>query len=244
MADIDEAGKRPKELTAKVIENLIKMIDGMSPFLDCSGTAYCNVKPDEGGDDVIFTLRDRRVRACLIYRYHRLHEAHPGRERVNEAIEYVEGRLLATTPPKSSLKDCPIFRCLARAILDEESGAGSASDILTLLRETAKTHKLLQGKEKLPKTATAMGKWLARNQLRLRSFGIDLSRPPRGSKKRLWDWQVVLAGDGRDTLPRNLSQAQQDGLPQANKANTAPTDAMTNETLNDLLGESLDDNAD
>lgn len=243
MTDIDEAGKRPKESTAKVIENLVTMIDGMSPFLDCSGTAYCNVKPDEGGDDVIFTLRDRRVRACLIYRYHRLHDAHPGRERVNEAIEYVEGRLLATKPPNSWLKDCPIFRCLARALLDEESGAGSASDILTLLRETAKAHTLLKGKEKLPKTATAMGKWLARNQFRLRGFGIDLSRPPRGSKKRLWDWQIVVPGDGRDTSPWHLSQVVQDGSPPENKGNATPSDAMTNETLNDLLGESLDDNA-
>jgi hypothetical protein len=243
MTDIDEAGKRPKETTAKVIDTLVTMIDGISPFLDCSGTAYCKVKPDEGGGEVIFTLRDRRVRAYLIYRYRSSHEVHPGRERVNEAIEYVEGRLLSMKAPNPLPQDCPILRCFARVLQDEESGAGSASDILTLLRKVAKDNKLLKGLEKLPHNATAMGKWLARSQLQLRGLGIDLSRPPRGSKKRLWDWQVVLASDGRDTLLSHVSQAPTSASPQENKDNVTTLDAMTDETLRQSLGDSLDDNA-
>jgi hypothetical protein len=243
MADNAASEKKARIQSAEVIDTLVTMIDGMSPFLDCSGTAYCNVKPDEGGDDVIFTLRDRRVRACLIYRYHRLHEVHPGRERVNEAIEYVEGRLLSMKTPNPTLQDCPTFRCFARILQDEESGAGSASDILTLLRKVARDNKLLKGLEKLPDNSTAMGKWLARSQLRLRAYGIDLSRPPRGSKKRLWDWQVVLAGDGRDTLPSHVAQAPTAASPQENKDNANPPDAMTDEILRQSLGDSLDDHA-
>lgn len=238
MTDNAETGKPKRRSATEVIDKLVEMINDMSPYLDLSGTAYCNLKADGG---VIFTLRDRRVRAYLIYRYHELHAVHPGRERVNEAIEFVEGRLLATTSPKSPLENCPVLRCLLCALQEEESGAGSAMEILNMLREVRRKHKtLLRGEEEIPDTPTAMGKWLARNQLRLRAYGIDLSRPPRGSKKRLWDWQVILASDGNDTCRPQVSLNHAATSHQENTGEAAPTDAMTDESITNALGDSLD----
>ena len=238
MTDNTETGKPKRRSATEVIDKLVEMIKEMSPYLDMSGTAYCKLRADGG---VTFTLRDRRVRAYLIYRYHELHAVHPGRERVNEAIEFVEGQLLATTSPRSPLENCPVLRCLLCALQEEESGAGSAMEILQMLREVKRKHKnLLSGTEDLPDTPTAMGKWLARNQLRLRAYGIDLSRPPRGSKKRLWDWQVILASDGNDTCGTQVSPDQAAAWYPKNTGEAAPTDTMTDESITNALGDSLD----
>jgi hypothetical protein len=238
MTDNAETGKPKRQSATEVIDKLVEMIKEMSPYLDMSGTAYCKLTADGG---VIFTLRDRRVRSYLIYRYHELHAVHPGRERVNEAIEFVEGQLLATTSPRSPLENCPVLRCLLRALQEEESGAGSAMEILQMLREVKRKHKgLLEGEEDVPDNPTAMGKWLARNQLRLRAYGIDLSRPPRGSKKRLWDWQVIHASDGNDTCSPQVSRKHAGASHQENTDEDASADILTDESITKELGDSLD----
>ena len=75
-----------------------------------------------------------------------------------------------------------------------------------MLRTVNKDSQLLKGAEKLPNNSSAMGKWLQKYQFALSAHGIELTRPPRGSHKRLWDWrQIVRDDDTSGTLPTEAS---------------------------------------
>jgi hypothetical protein len=111
-----------------------------------------------------------------------------------------------------------------------------------LLRRVAKKHRVLRGSELLPDNATAMGKWLARNQLRLRAYGIELSRPARRATKRLWAWQQIVPNDGDDATQENASRATDGGSPHQNTSPDVPDDAMTDDFLLEALGDSCNAN--
>ena len=99
----DKDGRIPaQENRAIVIDDLVKLIEGMDPFLDCSGRAFCSMPHSDPAKRGKLPLRDRQVRSVLSFRYWEEHQTYPGRERVNEAIEYFEGKLLTKTDGLSS----------------------------------------------------------------------------------------------------------------------------------------------
>jgi hypothetical protein len=104
-----------------------------------------------------------------------------------------------------------------------------------MLRETQDQCRILQGAEKLPKNATAMGKWLTRNQLLLEAHGVEIYRPPRGSKKRLWDWRKIIRDDDTcDTSDGKVSPGASSSNSKETKENQQ-SDTLTNEELVDLF---------
>lgn len=224
----DQDSRAPaQENRAIVIDDLVKLIEGMDPFLDCSGRAFCSMPHSDPAKRGKLPLRDRQVRSVLSFRYWEEHQTYPGRERVNEAIEYFEGKLLANRTGPIVSTDCPILRCFLLAIEEEDWGTGSADDILKMLRTVnERNRQKLKGKVTLPKSPTAMGKWLVKNQLLLQAHGIEVFRPPRGSKKRLWDWRKIIRDD--DTSDTSHAEVSPDAsLPKAAKTN----DIRLNDTL-------------
>lgn len=229
--------------SADGVEFLVALVREMNPYLDLTGTPRCRVKSDNAVDTLDFRLRDRSVRAVIGYLCKIRHGAPPSRERVAAAIDFVEGQLLSTRSPGAVLTDCPTTRCFRRLLEDEESGQGSAEEILGLLRSLAKTQRLLRGAECLPDNATAMGKWLTRSQLRLRTHGIELTRPGRRATKRLWAWQLVVPDDGCDAMPPQASPLRHDDAASQTTSPESPDDTMTDDFLLQTLGESCDANS-
>lgn len=226
----------PQENRAVVIENLVTLIEEMNPFLDCSGRAYCFMPHADATKRGMLPLRDRQVRSVLSFRHWEEHHAYPDRSRVTDAIEHFEGRLLANRIGPSVSADCPVLRCFLLATHDEEGGSGSAEDVLRMLRLANERNRLqLNRKTKLPLNPTAMGKWLAKNQLNLQSHGIEVFRPPRGSTKRLWTWRKVITdGDTCDTS--KLEVSQQASLPKLLLGNEKlQHDTLTEEELHTLM---------
>lgn len=218
-----------QENRADVIDHLVRLVEKMAPFLDCSGRAFCSMPHQDETKRGILPLRDRQVRSLLAFQFREENEVYPGRDRVNEAIDYVEGKLLATRKGPIVSADCPVLRSFLHAIEESDGGTGSAEDILKMLRELNKKSKLLKGAEKLPKSPTAMGKWLVKNQLLLQAHGIEVFRPPRGSKKRLWDWRKIIRDD--DTSDTSTSEVSQGAsLSNSGQFNeNEPNDTLTEE---------------
>lgn len=226
-----------RENRAEVIDDLVLLIEKMAPFLDCSGRAFCRMPHVEQSKRGVLPLRNRQVRALLAYQFREEHRSYPGRERVNEAVDFVEGQLLAKRTGPIVTTNCPVLRCFLHATEEEGGGAGSAEDILKMLREINQRNKLLKGTEKLPKNPTAMGKWMVKNQLILQAHGIEVSRPPRGSNKRLWDWQKIIRDD--DTSDTSSTEVSQEAsLPKSGDNNEKRNgDTLSNEELARLLKE-------
>ncbi len=201
---------------SEVIDVLVKLIETMDPFLDCSGRAFCSMPHSDQTKRGILPLRDRQVRSLLFFRCKDEHTAYPARDRVNEAIEYYEGRLLAKRQGPIVTKDCPVLRCFLHALDEEYGESGSAEDVLKMLREVNLRNRVLKGGEKLPKNPTAMGKWLAKNQLLLQANGVEIVRLRRGARKRLWDWRRIIRDD--DTSDTSTPEASQG----ASRPNSAP----------------------
>lgn len=190
-----------------VVDELVKLIEEMNPFLDVSGRAFCHVPHHDQAKQGQLPLRDRQVRALLYFRYRERLNSYAGRERVSDAIEFVEGKLLATRRGPMVTQDCPVLRCFLKAVEDHEGGAGSADDVLRMLRQVKKSHTLLRHAERLPPNPTAMGIWMTKNLLLLQAHGIEVTRPPRGSRKRLWGWQKIIRDDDTcDTCRPDVSQ--------------------------------------
>lgn len=222
-----------------MVDNIVGMIDEFRPFIDCTGTPYCRLPNEKKKHRVFLPLRDKQVRALLLYQYYTRHRIHPGRHRISEAIEFVVGRLLAKRKGSTTTRNDPVLRCVFCVFDDDEGGCGSAGEILQLLRDASKKHKLLTGAEKLPSNATAMGKWLARNQKLFPAYGFELSRPPRGAKKRLWDWRAVIPDDTSDRpflkVPTVSKPPNADDRGQKGAAN----DDVTEDEFTSLLGDAL-----
>ena len=78
------------------------------------------------------------------------------------------------------MADCPILRCFLRAVDDQGDGAGSAEEILKMLRTVNKDSQLLKGAEKLPNNSSAMGKWLQKYQFALSAHRDRIDSPAPG----------------------------------------------------------------
>lgn len=235
-------GRLPRTVAADGTDSIVAIIETMAPYLDQSGTARCRVKSDSAADSLDFRLRERSVRAVIGYAHSTAYGSPPRKERVTEGLDFVEGKLLSTRAACADLQACPTARCFRRLLEDDEGGQGSAEEVLILLRRVAKKHRVLRGGELLPNNAIAMGKWLARNQLRLRSYGIELSRPARRATKRLWAWEQIVPNDGDDATQQNASLVPGGETSQQITSPDVPDDAMTDDFLLEALGDSCNAN--
>ncbi len=122
----------------------------------------------------MYLYTQRQASACLPHfiATHELHAVHPGRERVNEAIEFVEGRHIGNNFSQVTPENCPVLRCLLCALQEEESEPLCHGNLEHAPRGEAKAQNLVERGGRDSDTPTAMGKWLARNQLRLRAYGL------------------------------------------------------------------------
>lgn len=80
-----------------------------------------------------------------------------------------------------------------------------------------------------------MGKWLTRNQLLLGTHGVEVFRPPRASKKRLWDWRKIIRDDDTyDAQDGKVSSEASTSISNYSKGNQQ-NDTCTSEELAILL---------
>ncbi len=129
-------------------------------------------------------------------------------------------------------------------IRDTGGGAGSAEELLDLLRKVAKKYGLWALSDALPDSPDRLGLWLKSNTVALQAFGIDLTRPKRRARKRLWDWRAIVPHDGSDTSETYLSLIPDALKSPQNKESVKPGDTMSPDELIAELGDSIDDNDD
>ena len=70
---------------------------------------------------------------------------------------------------------------------------GSARELLDMLRQTARNQTALPSLELLPKNEDAVGIWLRKNGLALRERGLEVWRPNKTARKRLWAMERQVA---------------------------------------------------
>lgn len=211
---------------AETISALVKLLKAMDPFLGCEGLPFCRAPTSAGGLQGILPIRDRRVHSLLFYLYHQQYGNYARQERIHEAVEYVAGKLLAHRRGPFTTPANPVLRCFFLATQEEGEGAGSAEEILKLLRATIKEHRQELVGVALPKSPGAMGKWLVKHQLLLQHHNIELTRL-RNAKKRLWAWSTIRRDDdANDTSTVEVSFGA--SLPNSGQNNeNGPNDALT-----------------
>lgn len=171
------------------LESLLSLFNEMDPFLDSGGWAYLSIKDPDGVSRMVLKMEDQRVRSLLMSLYLERHKHLPAWDQVYKAMVLVHGRLLKNRKGSKSID--PTMRVFLKAASDHEGWAGSAKDVLELLRSAQKAHKVTKNTHQLPISPTAMGIWLTVHQLPLLGHGIELYRPTRRSTKRLWAWRLV-----------------------------------------------------
>jgi hypothetical protein len=228
------------EADEAAMDRAIAIIDEMQPYIDDEATAYCRLKAVNGGNGIAVPLRDRRVRSVFFFRYRSRFDSYPTPKLLKTAIEFVEGRLLDMRRPEPSLHHSPIAVCLAMLIRDTGGGAGSAEELLDSLREVAKEYGLWEQSDALPASPDKLGLWLKANTVALQTFGIDLTRPTRRARKRLWDWRAIVPHDGSDTSEDYLSLIPDAAKSPQNKESVKPGDTMSPDELFAEIGDSID----
>lgn len=239
---IGDSPEPTSEASEADVDRAIAIIDDMHPFLDDEATVFCRLKAVNGGNGIAVPLWDKRVQSSLAYRYRQTCGGFPTTKLLKTAIQFVEGRLLVTRSPEPSLRTCPIAACLAMLIQESGGGAGSAEELLELLRKVAKKHGLWQQSDALPDSPDKLGLWLKANTVALQAFSIDLTRPKRRARKRLWDWRAIVPYDGGDTSENYLSLIPDALKSPQNKESVKPGDTMSPEELFAEIGDSIDDN--
>jgi hypothetical protein len=218
----------------KDVDRLVAMLK--NSLITREGEAWCRLPTDDGHDGIAVPLRDRKLQSALVYVFHQKYGRDPRPIQVNTAIQRVWGEQLSRMREGTTLLECPTWRCFQQLVLNEPSGANSAEEIRTKLIALAVTEKLLKGKESLPQTPDAMGVWLTRHRLSMPHYGVELTRPTRLAKKRLWAWQTIEPDDTSDTslIDPSVREAQQ-----IKDVSNAP-DTMSQDETNTLVGEFVD----
>ncbi len=189
------------------MKRLTDLIKKLSPFLDSHGRAYCYIKSEthEASDPelpgIVTELDGEAVFSLLSYWFDDDHLIVPSRAVIRQALDVARGKLWATQPSQS--QDKPMWSATVRAIaLSARTNGefvGSAARIWTHLRDELplKPEDLIS----LPKSADQMGVVLIRIGLLLRQQNIELSRPPRRDRERLWCWRLLVPDHDTSDTP-------------------------------------------
>lgn len=168
---------------------VVEIISLLSPKINSSDQVYCTLSNGQDGG-LVFNLRHRVVRAFLVFKYVEAHGAQPTMQRIEEAISFVEGKLLNERLEKRQTESQGVFNCLIELLESEGNIFARASTILQQLQSIAQRNPHLLGNDTLPRFGNSMAKWLARNQLELRRFAIEAT-PQRDSTKRSWSLRLL-----------------------------------------------------
>src|SRR6266487_6947558 len=153
------------EVHGAPVSSLVSMLDEFKPFLDASGQGYAFLPHEEPEKRLPGRMNDHRLRCVLFYLFLQNHEQEPTWGQIYKAIALVHGRLLKDRQgPNSDLND-PTLEVFIKAAIEHEGWAGSAKDLLCLLRETQTAHKVVKDTHRLPDSPTATGIWLSTNLL-------------------------------------------------------------------------------
>ena len=229
------------------VPDVMNLIDGLHPFLDAGCQVYCYLPHEEPEKRLVLRLDDHRVRSLLLYLFMEKHGRWPAWDSVYRAMALVQGRMLKTRKGRPLVTDDPTLRLFLHATRHQEGWAGSAKEVLDLLKETQKTTRLLKsGTDQLPENPTAMGIWLRKNQLRLLAYGIELYQPTRRSTQRLWAWRSIIEDcDTSDASGEHLSplaslwKGREDSGPQPAAGSNDARDTYGDDDLKNDLKEAL-----
>ena len=208
------------------LQRLLDLIRDMYPFLDCQGGAYCYAKADEGAPEVITRLDGEITRSLLNYRYFVAHDQLPSRSEINQALNLTRGALWHKRPPQVALKPhwAATIRAIVKSVQINGDFLGSASKAGDLLRKVGRTDTEII--TALPRSDDQLGIVLSRIGLLLRSKNIELFRPPRRDKERLWCWRLLTPGydtsDTTDSLSPRASGSSEGSNEDENPLDDSP----------------------
>ncbi len=172
------------------IQRLIGLIRAFEPFLDSFGHAHCRLPARNPSARTTWKLEDPPVRDVLLVLHRAAFGTLPTSRDIDQALALIRGELwLARSKAPVNLR--PGTRLILAAAATRESWVGSASELLTVLSQLDRDTDTLAPNEELPSIPDALGIELSKCALELRGRGIELFRPRRRDKKRLWAWRAL-----------------------------------------------------
>lgn len=189
-----------KTAASEGLERLLGIVRGMSPFLDTQGRPYCYATPERGEGRTVIDLDGEVTPALMTYLYHAEHHEVPNPNEVRLALTLVRGELWSKQPPWQPRDRmwAATVTAIVQSVRDHGDFVGSAKEALDKLQQTSRTNP--QVFRDLPRNADQLGVVLVRIGLALRGQNIELFRPPRRDKARLWCWrELTPSRDTHDT---------------------------------------------
>ena len=173
---------------------LIALVKELSSFLDSQGRACCFAKAEADRVGAVTDLDGEVTSALLSYRYYEKHKEVPNRSDVRQALNLVLGELWSKRPASQAKN--PVWAATVRAIVRSVGRKGDFVGSAEVALKTLKDEVLKEPKEPavhadLPKSSDQMGVVLVRIGLLLRGHNIELFRPPRRERERLWCWREL-----------------------------------------------------
>jgi hypothetical protein len=233
------------EALSPVIRTLIDYLLAQNPYLDANGEAYLDLRSQDNESSLLVRLHDYRVSDLLLFLFHQEQSKVVTTAQIRAAMGLVQGQLLTEWRKSNRPTEDPTLRLFLTVASEHEGWAGSAKELLDLLRETQRRRQVVRCTETLPDCPTALGMWLAKNVLRLQKHGIQIYRPTRRSEKRRWAWCRILkdidTNDTSSTAPNSVVSSEMPDLPNASPADdgddTSDGDrlAQLTEMLSDAL---------
>jgi hypothetical protein len=207
------------------LDRLVILVAELSPFLDSQGRAYCYVKSNTSDNQPLIGLDSEVAFSVLSYGYFVKYKQFPARSKINQARSLARGKLWVELPPQGTFnrKWAATIKAISKALLSKGDFLGSAAAARNLLNNISRSEPEICSD--LPRSDDEMGIVLSRIGLLLRSHNIELFRPPRRDKERLWCWRLLTPGhDTSDTLvtyPSQASGSSDDGKNHENPQNDA-----------------------
>lgn len=202
-------GRLISQATETPLKRLLMLIDELAPFLDSEGRVYCYTRSEDEG--VVTDLDGEVALALLSYRYHATHKEVPARSEIRQALDLVRGKLWDKRPPRQSLN--PMWDATSTAIEEAVRAngdfLGSAAEALKLLQKSTRTKPKIF--RELPRSADQLGVVLVRIGLLLRGRNIELFRPPRRDRERLWCWRELTRDQDTSDTADTTSQSESEG---------------------------------
>ena len=225
---------------------LTQLIEALSPFLDSHGRAFCYIKPqgidasDSETIGIVIELDSEPVSSLLSYRFYEQHLDVPPRAVIRQALDVARGKLWATQFKQPATK--PTWSATIKAIvLSSKSNGGftgSSSQVRDHLRDVV--CEIPDVLNELPRNANQMGVVLVRIGLLLRQHNVELFRPPRTDRERLWCWRWLIPNDDTsdtpDTPPIGVSADRNAQTRGESSGSDAPDTSKREKTISAISG--------
>lgn len=198
------------QTTSNRVSKLREIIDRLKPHLDSSGVACCFLQAVSGRSGARQPLISKAVKDYLLYVFQTEEGESAPRRDIERAVSEAHGRLWHQRA-SAERSFHPVTLLIQKLADGAESWVGTSTEFLSALEEVNGNNA-----DGLPRNAASLGVLLTKLILECNDVGVDLYRPSRRAKQRLWAWRRLPSDDSNDNLmtaPTDASCGPESALP-------------------------------